>query len=225
MIPDPGKPYQTLEAFVVTPNSWKAHKSIEIREYPDGVKVVFVFTRGNSRPFDTPLIRFMDLMRLKGMEVVVEISGVEVTLEQFERTGRYSVLPSRTASQPQGRYNIATNTKRLEEELASMKEDDPRYYFTLQQISRARGILASAKPPEPVLDESTQKSREGLDNLAELIQRDAFDAFLKIPDEELATYDFFKLEKLGILKTTKQWSAVLARWNNVRPKETTPNAS
>lgn len=221
MIPDPNKPYQTVESVTVN----KASFVCDLRDYGEGPRLVLVLTRGNSRAFDYGTARFLQLLRAQNVTVLVNVAGVDIPLEQFETSGVWGVRKSQTVQAPQGRYNMTSELNRLRGELVSMRPDDPRYTYNVARINQLDQMLNTAQPRNTMEIESTLKSRSELENLAESLQREAFDKFLQIPDEELATYDFDKLSTLGITKNTKQWSAVVTRWSSLRNKKGDNNAS
>jgi hypothetical protein len=211
MIPDPNKTFQTVESLVLSKNSGPSR--IEVREYEGGSKIVLVYVRKNSRAFDYPTSRFIQLMREVGVQSMIEIHGVEVTPEHFEMAGAYAVKSSLTVQTPTGRYNTTSNLRRLMDEVSVMTPDQPGYDLKVHQISHLQAML---KQVEPKIDAATARSDEGLRHMEGTFAQAAFDESLKIPDEELKTYDFTKMQEvaaqLGIPKQTKQWEAYVSRW-------------
>lgn len=223
MITDPNKPYQTVESNNVT----KATFVCDLRDYGKGPELVLIFARGNSRQFDYGVKRFLQLLRPYGITILVSIAGVEIPLEQFETSGVWGVRKSATVQAPQGRYNMTTEINRLRGELVNLKENDPRQTYVVERINTLEAQLNTAAPKNTQEIEDTKRSEEALMNLVDKMQQEAFDKFLLVPDEELATLDFSDLVRFGITKGTRQWTAVVSRWNQARLKfpqtTTTPN--
>lgn len=191
---------------VVTNIKWP--DLVEVREDENGKKsLVFLFLRRNSRSLDYGQMQFADLIRGFGHSVYVSVGGVELTPEQFEKSGVYSVKASQTVQTRQGLYNRMSELRTLEEELKLMSVDDPIYFAKAKMVERLRSMLSTAEGTTAT-NEQLDKSKDDLHKIASLMVAEYTDDDLrKIPSVEA-------LAKLGVKKLTPEWETFLSRWLN-----------
>lgn len=216
MIPDPNKTYQTLESVVV---SHKKPFIVELRLYGETKKLVYILERGNSRAFDYSQTRHIQLVRDFGIEVLISVAGVEITLEQFERQGAFAARPSQTVQSPQGRYNAATTLRILEDQLSKTPVDAPNYYNLAQRVQHQRAMLntAALSPEKQREVDETKALVDRTSSLTRELQSSGALDDLKLSDEELAAFSVTDLEEAtGVKKQTKAWDRLIARWAKAR---------
>jgi hypothetical protein len=143
---------------------------VELRKNEDGTrKLVFIFSRGNSRPFDYHQTDFAHTLREFGHEVYVRIAGLaDISIEEFERHGIYSTKVSQTVQGRQGLFNKTSELRLLEGELATLSQDDPVYFHKAQRISHIRAMLSTAESTPSL--EALKKSDQRLNHLIESVK-------------------------------------------------------
>jgi hypothetical protein len=121
---------------------------VEIRQTEDGhERLTFIFFRSNSRPFDHQQTEFAHCLRRFGHDVLVRVSNLaEISLEEFEMHGVYSIKASQTIQQRQGLYNKLSELRKAEAELEQLDQSDPLYYNKAVAVRHLRAMLNTVNP-------------------------------------------------------------------------------
>jgi hypothetical protein len=186
---------------------------VELRVDADGKEeITWVVERSVNRSLPSNLRAMLDMIdRGASHKVVVRTGSQDLTLSQFDKMG----VPLKSLVMAQSTmYNLQSEVKRIERTLDNLPNDHPQraeFVSRLEQLKKRLGIN-----DDPV---ATEKSDEALRKLEQIFAQEAFDQTLKIPDEELETYDLTKLASLGVPKLTKQWDALVMRWARLKQQQ------
>ena len=181
----------------------------------DPGKLKFVLIRKNNRSLQTDQMTLLRLLEMNGLNVVVRVGTIDLTLDQFEKGMGYKFNPNTQMLAQSTFYNKRSELKRWEQVLVSMSSTDPRRENVVQRISQLNEQLGLNEPG--VSQEVVDKSADGLLSVGRLL-------LLEQTDESIAEMNLIDLHKqmleVGIERLTPTWEAIVNKWAKARQKHT-----
>lgn len=190
-------------------------------------EIKFVLIRRNNRALQTDQMTMLRLLEAHGLNVVVRVGTVELTLDQFEKgLGFVGINNTRVLAQST-LYNKKAELKRFCNILERMELTDPHRESVIQRINALNEQLGLNDPE--VNPDALKRSNDALNKLIEKFKEDEF--VVKPPDEwtddELAKMQAKDLPRATGVKgdsNNPEWVKLLARWSKaLRAMETTSN--
>jgi hypothetical protein len=155
-------------------------------------RLKFVLLRKNNRMLQTDQMGLLRELEAHGLEVVVRVGTVELSLDQFEKGLGFAATSSNRMLAQSTLYNKRSELKRFELILEQMSESDSRRESVVQRITSLQeqlGINEPAASPEKV-----EQSAKELVNLSAVLIPDP----RKMTEEELAT-NFPDISLMGMV--------------------------
>jgi hypothetical protein len=174
----------------------------------------FVLLRKNNRMLQTDQMALLRELETHGLEVVVRVGTIELSLDQFEKgLGFIGTTQNRMLAQST-LYNKRSELKRFDLILEQMPSTDPRRDSVIQRVAALREQLGMN---EPTVDPS--KLEESGIRLENLVTRTTPDPrtlsgeqlLVEFPDLKLLGLSFKGHAGVDDLANSSEWSEILSR--------------
>jgi hypothetical protein len=142
---------------------------LEVYETDDNAatrRLKLVVVRRNSRSLQMDQMRLLQHLEDVGLNVVVRVGQLDLTLEQFTRGGTYAAQQTSSPSR-QGQYNARSELNSLLKARATFKEDDPRLFNLNRRIKLLEEMLQLGN--QEFSRDALEKSDKALRRIEEMV--------------------------------------------------------